>query len=640
MKFQSGILGVIVVVIALTGTVFGGFILNVNSEFTTTTDYTDVTDVTSLYSFNSQPDYLDYNPAKNFTGYKLSNNSGSGIDYTQSSTMNQYYMGSTSGTSEVLDLSSLYTETIAPNSGYTFLQYWVYSGDSVHLSGMYDPMKVYPDRIPFKDLIPLIENRKPANTTSITINVPNTSGVNYYHWYGASGSDFVHDGKDFTGYVTSRLNAFSPDDNLSPYLNNYTFFQNSQISYSWDVGSPTVNVNFNGVYNLSVNTNSPYAGLMQSSQNMVYASYSAPYTVTPISFGSYGDYRSSNEIEIVYNTATTYYYMNPSQGVSINNTSAVATTNWTNDKTNGIVSLVFGNEGRTCSNEVVTSVGDSITISSDGSSNTIRVNSQTAHNIGSWDHFVLNINGREGKVTAVPIIDFVNYQSFTTADYVYDVGTITTSPFTTLKWSGTTDSFKFSVYNTNVQMTTKLLMVDPTLNIKNYFPLEEGFKIEMDSFTVLGDSITINGVTYYGDSNGNPISSTGNIFISNVDDYGVSIKLDSVSIIEDAIDNHTYIQSNDYGSPKYDLGETTTSIISASGTWFFTNELWEGDIVLKSVYVWDWANNFTSTQSIIIWIGLIVVGSLIAHRFFDFGALDLAIVVASTIILYSILGVF
>ena len=109
MKFQSGILGVIVVVIALIGTVFGGFILNVNSEFTTATDYTDVTDVTSLYTFNSQPDYLDYNPAKNFTGYRLSNNSGSGISYTQSSTMNQYYMGSTSSTTETLDLTSMYT---------------------------------------------------------------------------------------------------------------------------------------------------------------------------------------------------------------------------------------------------------------------------------------------------------------------------------------------------------------------------------------------------------------------------------------------------------------------------------------------------------------------------------------------------
>lgn len=637
MKFQSGILGVIVVVIALIGTVFGGFILNVNSEFTTATDYTDVTDVTSLYTFNSQPDYLDYNPAKNFTGYRLSNNSGSGIDYTRSTTMNQYYMGSTSSTTELLDLTSLYTETNSPAS-YSRIQYWVYGGDSTTISGMYDPTVRYPDRIPFNDLIPVIENRKPANTTSITINVPDTSGVNYFFRFGNSESSFQHDGKSYAGINNNRLNAY-PREFKSNFAE-YTFFNNSQISYSWDVGSPTINVNFNGVYNLSINRTDTMSGLMESSPNMVYASYNQSFIATPISFGNYGSYHSSNVVEIVYNQTPTYYYMNPSQGVSINNTSIVATTNWTNDKTNGIVSLVFGNEGRACSNEVVTSVGDRITISSDGVSNTVRVNSQTAHNIGSWNYFLLNINGREGKVTAVPIINFVNYQSFTTADYVYDVGTITVSPFTTLKWSGTTDSFKFSVFNTNVQMTTKLLMVDPTLNIRNYFPLEEGFRIEMDSFTVLGDSITINGVTYYGDRDGNPISSTGNIFIPNVDDYGVAIKLNSIFIIEDAIDHHTYIQSGDYGSVRYDLGETTTSIISASGTWFFTNELWEGDIVQKSVYVWDWANNLTSTQSIIIWLGLIIIGSLIAHRFFDFGALDLAIVIASSIILYSILGVF
>lgn len=640
MKFQSGILGVIVVVIALIGTVFGGFILNVNSEFTTATDYTDVTDVTSLYSFNPQPDYLDYNPAKNFTGYRLSNNSGSGISYTQSSTMNQYYMGSMSSTTETLDLTSMYTSNFPAVSSEKI--YWIYDGDSEYLSGMFDSVDYSPQYIPFHQLLPLIEQRKPANTTSITINIPDTSGVNYWRQYGAPSLGSTTGGVTYYGYYSMFINAFIPNDTGSTHLQDYTFFRNSQISYSWDVGSSIVNVNFNGVYNLSVDSSllSLY-GLMESSDRMILARYSdSPMTVTPLSVDDYGAYRPSNVIEIVYNQTPTYYYMNPSQGVSIDNTSSVATTNWTNDKTNGIVSMVFTNDGNPHSNVVTTSVGDRIAINSDGVSTSITVGSQPAYNIGSWEHFVLNINGREGKVTAIPVINFTNYQSFTTAGYVYDVGTIAVSPFTTLKWSGTSNSFKFSVFNTNVQMTTKLLMVDPTLNIKNYFPLEDGFRIEMDSFTMLGDSITINGVTYYGDLDGNPISSTGNIFIPDADVNGVAIKLDSIFIIEDAIDHHTYIQSGDYGSVRYDLGETTTSVISASGTWFFTNELWEGDITQKSVYVWDWANNLTSTQSIIIWLGLIIIGSLIAHRFFDFGALDLAIVIASSIILYSILGVF
>lgn len=638
MKFQSGILGVIVVVIALTGTIFGGFILNVNQEFTSATDYTDVTDVTSLYRFDSQPDYLDYNPAKNFTGYKLSNNTGSGISYTQSSTMNQYYMGTNSSYTTSYDLTSMYTVGGHPIS---FGDYYVYNVSGNTFDAMYKTEYGEPSYVRLSSLLPYLKTQAPAGTTSLTINIPDYSGVNLAFQYGYSPSGRIDiNGDQYSGLGSYYMNGYVPSSNpASPSWTGWTFFRNNQISINWDIDSSIVSVNYGGVFQREWTVDSVMR-LMESTNERVSANWVASGQASSPSFGTYPYYSSNNTIEVVYNYNPVYYYMNPSQGVSINNTSSVVTTNWTNDKTNGIVSLVFGNDGNVRSNVVTTSIGDRIEITTDGSTNTIKVNSQTAHSIGSWEHFLLNINGKEGKVTAVPIIDFINYQSFTTADYVYEVGTIQQSPFTSLRWSGTDSSYTFSVYNTNVQMTTKLLMVNPSLDIKDYFPLEEGFKIGMDSFTVIGDSMTINGVTYYGDSDGNPISDTGNIFIPSADDYGVSIKLDSIYIIEDAIDNHTYIQSGEYGSVRYDLGETTSSVISASGTWFFTNELWEGDIVLKSVYKWDWANNLTSTQSIIIWLGLIVIGSLIARRFFDFGALDLAIVVASSIILYSILGVF
>ena len=188
-----------------------------------------------------------------------------------------------------------------------------------------------------------------------------------------------------------------------------------------------------------------------------------------------------------------------------------------------------------------------------------------------------------------------------------------------------------------VEVTNKLFMIDPSLNIKNYFPLTEGFKIEMKNFTKLGTSFTINNQTFYGDADGNPIEDTGYIYIPNGD---VSIKLGSMSIIEDEIDGHTYVQSNEFGSSRVDLGVTTSSVISATGTWFFTNQLYEGNIVDYFEYVWDWANNLTSTQSILIWLGFIIIGSLVAHRFFNFTMLDLAIVVASSVILYCVMGVF
>lgn len=656
MKFQSGILGVIIVVIALMGTVFGGYILNVNGQSTVTTDYTSVTDVSSLYTYTEQPDFIEYNPAKNFTGYKLSNNSGSGISFTHSSTANQYYMGQYTNTVETLNVTSLVNET---DFGIAYSNYgrvpYSYDYDTDTAYSLYDydnydynalPPVLTPKETKFTDLITTLKSRAPANTSTIAINIPSNSDLNYH--YGTT-----------LGGGTMSLNpssAITPNSHttvdygiLNGYrtgtgtiANSYTYYRNYEISFYFDntqnVNDTVVNINFADQY--SSQQSPSIISLMASTSKQLTVSN---YTSSSRS-GTLGDYPYWNGgnyiIEVVYYHDVVYEYMNPSQGVTINNGSNLVTTDWTNDKTNHQMSIVFGVNGGTNSNTVILPSNDTISLEYTGSTNRVRVNSGSWTDIGDWEHFLLTIDGYEGKVSVTPIITFVNYQTFTLANYTFNtIGDITVSPFTKLKWSQTDDSYTFSVYSTMVEVTNKLFMVDPSLNIKNYFPLTEGFKIEMKNFTKLGTSFTINNQTFYGDADGNPIEDTGYIYIP-LDEDGVSIKLGTMSIIEDEIDGHTYVQSNEFGSERVDLGETTTSVISATGTWFFTNQLFEGNIVEGFEYVWDWANNFTSTQSILIWLGLIVIGSVVAHRFFNFTMLDFAIVVASSVILYCILGVF
>lgn len=661
MKFQSGILGVIVVVVALMGTIFGGYILNVNSETIVTTDYTSVTDVSSLYSYRETPDYIEYNPAKNFTGYQLSNGSDSGISFTQSSTINQYYMGQSSGSSSIVDVTSLLTRPTAPSQFYTMYTPYNYDANTDTGYAFYD-YDNYTNAVSYTntplmvnmiDLIDYLKSTAPAGTDRITINIPTDSDMNVMTY--ARGTGHMLDNRLPIVNSSSTTNVVgwgivnglktSGTATQNTDIDKYTFFDRNSISVSFDNNTTAentiFNINFNNQYNLTIpsdySINRHFFGFAPSTTKMVtisnYTSSSRTGTI-----GNYSGWHGGNyTLEVVYSWDVQYYYMNPSQGVSINNPSNLVTTDWTNNKTNHQVNILFGVNGDTCSNTIRTPLGDEISLRYDGTTNYVKTNLGLWTDIGSWEHFMLTIDGHQGKVTVTPVIDFVNFQTYNLTDYTYDIGTITVSPFTKLIWLSTNDSYKFSVTSTMVEVTNKLFMVDPSLNIRDYFPLDEGFKLEMSSFTKLGDSITINGTTFYGDADMNTIESTGHIYIPSVEE---SIKLGTMYIIEDELDGHTYIQSSEWGSSRIDLGETTSSVISASGVWFFTNQLYEGKIVDADKYIWEWANNLTSTQSIMIWLGLIIAGTLIARRFFNFTILDLAIVIASSIILYAILGVF
>ena len=84
-EFGSGILGCIICVLALMGSILGGFCLGVESETRDVTNYDYKTDLTGTFATENAPEYIDYSPAANFTGY-LRNS----VDYTQSSTANAF----------------------------------------------------------------------------------------------------------------------------------------------------------------------------------------------------------------------------------------------------------------------------------------------------------------------------------------------------------------------------------------------------------------------------------------------------------------------------------------------------------------------------------------------------------------------
>ena len=121
MKFKAGYLGFCVVVLALFGSVIAGLVLNVDKVETTTTAYDYVTDITGLFEFTDEPQYIEYAPASNYTGYTNTvnvNTNPTGISFSQTSVANNYRMPLTytianTGPSGTLNNSSNYTQALA-----------------------------------------------------------------------------------------------------------------------------------------------------------------------------------------------------------------------------------------------------------------------------------------------------------------------------------------------------------------------------------------------------------------------------------------------------------------------------------------------------------------------------------------------
>lgn len=93
MKFKAGMLGLCIVVLSLLIGVAGTVLLNVDKTPVNTTDYDYITDITGLFEASQEPQYLNFNPASNYTGYTNSVTSQynpTGLVFTSTGSANNY----------------------------------------------------------------------------------------------------------------------------------------------------------------------------------------------------------------------------------------------------------------------------------------------------------------------------------------------------------------------------------------------------------------------------------------------------------------------------------------------------------------------------------------------------------------------
>lgn len=89
--FPKGLGGVAVVVLAAVAVIAAGFLLSGDNTSETRTQWNDVADITGLFTASTEPEYLEYSPSENFTGWRYNNTYYmSGVSYTESATATDY----------------------------------------------------------------------------------------------------------------------------------------------------------------------------------------------------------------------------------------------------------------------------------------------------------------------------------------------------------------------------------------------------------------------------------------------------------------------------------------------------------------------------------------------------------------------
>ena len=550
---------------------------------------------------------------------------GLGIDYTESSRVNNYpidkeYSQTSSTTTIKLPLSKGMTTDYVGSGGA------VYLGNS---SGRYiiDPSENYGydwnasirsyDYYGYRsdyllsDLLNTIS--LPDNTTQITFETGNAMGGIW--------SDLGGEGNADIGQLALNKTRFGGLLNGSVVINNTPL--TSTQGYSGFRAIYTVATGVVEVY--TGNGVKLYTGTLNDTIVETFYNSTGPasgtvsfddgyeYNIPTWSYKNRGyDTSSYLNLTIVSNgTVENIIYMDPTKGIKLDPAN-IGNVTWNNEYENGNIKILFRAEETysTYHNELTIN-GNTIAVDYASNKFSVSLNGGDPVDVGRWRNIVLNLDLNNGSLTAIPVRTFNSYTNVELDTTNIPIGEMENSTTTNIiQWLPTSNSFRFSVYSTDVFLNTYgAVMVNPSLDISQYFTnLNNFYRLEFRGFTVVGDSLTINGIT--GSTSGQNIT---------FDNQILSLKNLDVTYADGKVNVSD-------GSASVDLGDIQNTTISGAGTWYFTSQLDRGFTESKQVYSWDWGDFiFNNTQFCVIFIGLIIAGLIAGRRVSSFGVVDYAL---------------
>lgn len=570
MKFNNGYFGACICVLALLGTASCGFFLNIEKDTREVTNYEYTADVSGLFSYTDAPEYIDYNPSSNLNGYD------GNVVYTPSNVVNNYRYKISDGTSTALTCPNIRGTDTNP------LDYGPFQTNQI--------VAFNPNPI----------QEGPLNVGAV---------------------DHKAGGMKFTDYL-NRLSVAQYDTvelNLT-YNNPYPvfFYPDGWTYYTYPIHLPSGDVMIEAWVNdtpLTYERHTPTKLVIQTNSNLVsaYNGDTLLWSNTADNVGVFAWYIVNNQfadtgvdITGVGISPASYGYMNPNAGVKATTTEAT----WSNGYHNNTIDIkvIKNGDNNTWPHTLQFTIGTStVNTVYTGSGFRVGVNNISPFtDIGNWLGVQIRLNGSDGSVTFTPTNDLDMLSTVEPTDYSLTFENVfTPGDIDSFKVKTLANTSKFQVTGTKVFLNTyNTVMIDPSINVGDYFPNYDEYRLNFYSFAILGDSITINGQTC-------PVNKeNGTITFRNAADFEFTKTLANIYLTFQ--DGHTYLTFvND--SSVYDLGETVNTVVSFSGMWYFTTGLYKAVDGVETFWNLDLDGMFHATagECLLIFIGIIGLGTIV-----------------------------
>lgn len=617
MHFESGKFGAVVVVIALCLTVVIGTCTDVTKVEVERTDFDYITDITGLFETEQVPEFIEYSPNSNFVGY-----SGP-VVYTTSNQPNNYRYVVSEGTSSTLqgvtvNRNSNFGAPYNYDDGYVYSFPCYYSGSTYDMGGpaYVGPQKLYnltSNSNTTTDLGKILASLVPSIETYDTVEISvNQNSTWPCFMYPYSAIEKISNAQAWV--VLTDANVITRIT-VNPVTLVATAYAGSSISFSCPANQFFVQEGYTTIKDGSG------------------ASMSA--TLTP-----------------TVTTPPTYGYADPQGGVRLTE-GTVAT--WSNGYQIEEIKILIGKYNFPQQSAMYISFYDSpgssfdynlwVSISSNGVSITVYDHAYNGNSIsmGKWTAVEISYNRITGVIMATPVGTVLDYTETPmlrgepvqlTTGWSASESVPQSSSFT-FSTGARVPSPYFGVTYTSVFLNTYgVVMNDPSISIRDYWPDLEQYRLNFYSFALVGDSITLNGVNY-------PIGPDQTITVIDADGDEYTRTLTNIYVTTE--EGHTYLTFvNDNLS--LDLGETVTETISFSGLWYFTTALYE--VIQTTGYEYEWTvdgtYSATAQQTLVIFLGLLVAGVLIGKVLIhhEFGMFDWLLIVGAGVVAFSMAGVF
>lgn len=577
---QRGMAGAAIVTVVLMATIFAGYIVSENTLSDRIT-YEGLTDLTPIVSAGDANEFVEYSPRGNVTGW-------TGSVQLPITTDNTAYIYQAASTSFETSSKSYTTGAIVPSNatvyGYSNSHYVTVSTSlSGYLLDSRNPQLSYNGNALQGGYLKTDQGYLPQY--EIIGFTPTLNGAAQSYLNVRSLADLTSTDKNVVVQIPSGASI----------LHNYSISLSSTYNMEYKVTGSVVLASGHLFYQKSTNT--WRIGTFNTSTGVFTATDDR--TFSDIAFVSTS--APSATFNAYYMEAIPPKYVLPNTAVTLTGQAV-----WSNTATNGVV-------------QFITTPGMQITAGS--SSYTVPVSVP-------FERVLVTLDALEGVAYMQGLMDYSSPLIYTLLEYQYNIPAIrpVVGDLNSLTFNGSGDAY---ILRTVIAMDPNgLLWSNPTMALDTYFPeeLANGARVLFNSFVTLGNSITINGQSFTITNDKLVIGDEAHSLAGLAVDYRA--------------DGHTYLVFTQDRDAEYDLGATTSKTISATGVWYYQSELFKintrTDVDTNIIFgAWD----MSLEMSVVIFVGLLVLGSLIAAYWVrgGMGVIDWIIVGAAGLVAITLL---